>query len=144
MAMPDNLFNMPETSTRDETLIAAYAGVGRTLDDLPYTKEFDAVFAAVGGLFEQSQSAVFRRLQTLRKAGRLPKSSLRGVSPVAVTPEEEQLLVGLVVREAGTLGQRDQLPFTAKFDVVAAEFAAATRRELTPHDLWRLIARLAK
>jgi hypothetical protein len=142
--MPDNLFNIPETTTRDDALIAAYADARRTLDDLPYTREFDTLFATVGAQFDGNQGAVFRRLHTLRKAGRLPKSSLRGVSPVAVTPEEEQLLIGLVVREAGTLGQRDQLPFTPKFDVVAADFATATRRDLTPHDLWRLIARLAK
>ena len=142
--MPDNLFNIPEASSRDEALIAAYAGVRRTLDDLPYTREFDTLFEHVGSLFDQSQAAVFRRLHTLRKAARLPKSALRGVSPVAVTPEEEQLLVGLVIREVGTLGQRDQLPFTPKFDAVALDFATATRRDLTPHDLWRLIARLAK
>ncbi|XVJ59411.1 MAG: hypothetical protein HEQ23_08405 [Tepidisphaera sp.] len=141
--MGENLFDIPEVTGRDEALIAAYAASGRTLDDLPYTKEFEALFDAVKGEYA-SPAAAFRRLHTLRKAGKLPRANARGVSPAKVSEEDERLLISLVVRECGTLGQRDQLPLTPKFDVVAAEFLAATKRQMTPHDLWRLIARLAK
>jgi hypothetical protein len=142
--MADQLFDMPDLSLRDERLIAAYARTGRTLDDLPYTKEFDGLMGEVGGDFAGRPADAFRRLHTLRKASRLPKSALRGTSPAAVTPEEETLLIGLVVAEVGTLGQRDQLPFTPGFDKVYAAFNARCGRSLTPHDVWRLIARLAK
>jgi hypothetical protein len=142
--MADQLFDMPAVSERDERLIAAYARSGRTLDDLPYTKEFDAIMADIGPDFGGRPADAFRRLHTLRKAARLPKSALRGTSPAAVTPEEESLLVDLVVAQVGTLGQRDQLPFTPGFDKVHAAFNARFGRSLTPHDVWRLIARLAK
>ena len=104
----------------------------------------DAIMAAVGADFDGRADQVFRRLHNLRKQAKLPKSGLRGVSPAAVKPEEEELLVSLVVREAGSLGQRDQLPYTARFDAVHAAFNAAAGRSVDPHDLWRLIARLAK
>jgi hypothetical protein len=87
---------------------------------------------------------VFRRLHNLRKQARLPKSGLRGVSPAAVRPEEEDLLTTLVVKEVGSLGQRDQLPYTEAFARVHTAFNAAVGRSVPPHDLWRLIARLAK
>lgn len=147
--MPDNLFGQPDLSPRDlserdELLIRAYDIARRTLDDLPYTKEFDAIFAEVGHAFDHKQDQVFRRLHNLRKAGRLPKSGLRGVSPAAVKPEEEELLIALVKEHAGALGQRDQLPYTPPFDLIVDAFNRQTRRALPPHDVWRLIARLAK
>jgi hypothetical protein len=140
--MSDRLFDLPDFSDRDERLVAAYARAGRTLDDLPYTREFDALVAEAG--LGDAPADVFRRLHTLRKAGRLPKTSLRGTSPAAVTSEEESALIALVVAEAGSLGQRDRLPFTPAFDRVHTAFNARSGRSLTPHDLWRLVARLAK
>lgn len=142
--MPDNLFGIPDVSDRDQRLIEAYVAAGRTLDDLPYTREFEGVMAAVGEWFEGNDHAVFRRLHTLRKAARLPKLGVRGVSPVAVKPEEEELLVELVKGAAGTLGQRDQLPYTDAFEEISRAFNTRTERNLPPHDVWRLIARLAK
>lgn len=142
--MPDNLFNMPDLADRDQRLIGAYAAANRTLDDLPYTKEFDQILAAVAADFDGKPDQVFRRLHNLRKQAKLPKSGLRGVSPAAVKPEEEELLVSLIAKEAGSLGQRDQLPYTTKFDVIHAEFNRLTGRSMPPHDLWRLIARIAK
>lgn len=142
--MPENLFNIPDLADRDQRLINAYAAANRTLDDLPYTREFDQILAAVASDFDGRPEQVFRRLHNLRKQGKLPKSGLRGVSPAAVKPEEEEMVVGLITREAGTLGQRDQLPYTARFDAIHAEFNRATGRSMPPHDLWRLIARIAK
>jgi hypothetical protein len=142
--MSDNLFNLPGLTDRDQRLIEAYAAAGRTLDDLPYTKEFDRLLADVGPDFEGRADQVFRRLHNLRKQARLPKSGLRGVSPAAVKPEEKDLLTTLVVKEVGSLGQRDQLPYTEAFARVHTAFNAAVGRSVPPHDLWRLIARLAK
>jgi len=63
---------------------------------------------------------------------------------VHLSYEAEQLLIGLVVEAAGSLGQRDRLPYTEAFDLLAGDFAGRTGLNLTRHDLWRLIARLAK
>ena len=54
------------------------------------------------------------------------------------------MLRQLVIDAAGSLGQRDQLPYTPGFDDLNAQFNAGTGRSLAPHDLWCLIAKLAK
>lgn len=128
---------------RDAALVAAYERAGRTLDDLPYTDEFEALYAEVSAAGFDRRGA-FHRLHTLRKAGRLPRLGRVATRPTRVEPEEEAALLELVVAEAGSVGQRDQLPFTEGFDRVLAAFNARTGRDLRPHDLWRLIARLAK
>mgnify|MGYP000875762721 FL=1 len=134
-------------------IIAAYEVAGRTLDDLPYTPEFDGLYQAVRSHegwatvgTSASEREVLRRLHNLRKAGRLPKIGKAAVhtSPVKLSPEEEQTLAGLVIEVSGTLGQRDQLPYTDRFEAVVREFNQRTARAMTPHDVWRLVAKLAK
>ena len=58
--------------------------------------------------------------------------------------EHETLLEALVIEHAGSLGQRDRLPYTEGFDRLAERFNAQTGSSLGARDLWRLIARLAK
>ncbi len=129
----------------DARLIDAYRTVGRTLDDLPYTPEFERIFRALDGHSRGlAVRDVFHRLHNLRKAGRLPKVGRTTGTPPRIKPEEEELLRTMVVAAAGTLGQRDQLPYTPKFDTLAEEFNHRTGRSLEPHDVWRLVAKLAK
>jgi hypothetical protein len=61
-----------------------------------------------------------------------------------VTPEDEALLADLVRGAVGTLGQRDQLLYDPRFDALVQAFNARTGRNLSPHDVWRLVAKLAK
>ncbi|MFG0306561.1 MAG: acetylxylan esterase [Phycisphaerales bacterium JB040] len=145
---PASLFpGSPPPDQRDRALIAAYARAGRTLDALPYTPQFDAVFAEVsavsGGAFRSKRDA-FHRLHNLRKAGKLPRLGKAKDHPPSIEPDEESVLEGLVVEAVGSLGQRDRLPFTSDFDALAERFTERTGRRLSPHDLWRLIAKLAK
>ena len=130
----------------DQCVVDAYAGVGRTLDDLPYTDAFESLMARVRDAEPGAEHReVFHRLHTLRKAGRLPRLGVRGgVSPVRLSYEHEQMLIGMVVEAVGSLGQRDRLPYSETFDGLAERFAGRTGLNLTRHDLWRLIARLAK
>jgi len=44
----------------------------------------------------------------------------------------------------GSLGQRDQLPYSEQSGPLVAAFNQQTGRDLTPHDVWRLVAKLAK
>jgi hypothetical protein len=129
-------------------LIEAYAGAGRTLDDLPYTPEFDALVAAASPHYpDMDRYALFRRLHNLRKAGKLPKTppSARPAGlPVKLSPEEEAWLRDEVVGAVGSLGQRDQLPYSPRFDALVEAFNARTGRGLEPHAVWRLVAKLAK
>lgn len=128
----------------DEPLIAAYQRAGRTLDDLPYTPQWAALYAEAGPATGMHQREAFHRLHNLRKAGRLPRLGRAAGPPPRITPEEEADLAAHVTRLVGSLGQRDRLPFTPEFDTLVQNFNARTGRDLSPHDLWRIIAKLAK
>lgn len=132
-------------SEHDALLIAAYSRTGRTLDDLPYTSEFDEVLALVR---EQCPAfgarEVFHRLQNLRKAGKLPRTGSSVGRPPTIEEDESIVLAELVVQHAGTMGQRDRLPYSVAFEKVVAAFNEQTGRELSPHSVWRIVAKLAK
>lgn len=69
---------LPPLSSEDERLIDAYVRTGRTVDDLPYTDEFEQMCQDLG--INESRAArheVFRKLANLRKQGRLPRSNVR-------------------------------------------------------------------
>lgn len=133
------------SDAEDERLIHAYESAGRTLDDLPYTLEFEKLLAEADAAARgRTGREVLSRLLNMRKAGRLPKLGRAPASPVRVDPEEEAKLSDMVVEAAGGLGQRDRLPYTDGFDRIVERFNAETGRSLSPHELWRLVARLAK
>jgi len=129
----------------DRGLIAAYEAIGRTLDDLPYTEEFERLFvqahAEAAGLTRRD---AFHRLHTIRKRGDLARVGRSSTPPPKIEPAEEAALAGLVADAVGTLGQRDQLPYTPAFDGLVERFNARTGRQLPPHTVWRLVAKLAK
>jgi hypothetical protein len=126
----------------DELLVSVYRRLGRTLDDLPYTPEFDRLCAELARSDEPR--AVLHRLLTLRKAGKLPRIGRAPTPAVKLSPREDRLLASLVEAKVGGLSRRDQLPYTDGFDEVAAAFNERAGRELSPHTLWRLIGKLAK
>lgn len=122
-------------------LISAYERVGRTLDALPYTEDFERLCVLTG---VDDRREVLHSLQRLRKAGRLPRLGRAPDHPPRIDAEHESLLEALVVEHAGSLGQRDRLPYTEGFDRLLETFNTRTGSSLSAHDLWRLIARLAK
>jgi hypothetical protein len=144
--MPDTLF----PTNDDELLISVYQKQGRTLDDLPYTAEFERVFADMYGGETQSQTPgvcradVFHRLHNLRKAGKLPRLGRAKAPPPRIDAEEEQQLIALVEDEIGALSKRDQLLYQPAFEQIVARFNAATGRSLDHHAVWRIVAKLAK
>lgn len=136
------LFTDPVTMDAHETaLVAAYQSVGRTLDALPYTDDFERLCQHAHA---EDRREALHSLQRLRKAGRLPRLGRAPDHPPKIDAEHERLLEQLVVEHAGTLGQRDRLPYTEAFDRLLESFNAGTGSSLNAHDLWRLIARLAK
>ncbi|HYE62240.1 MAG TPA: hypothetical protein VD997_09605 [Phycisphaerales bacterium] len=134
----------PSLAQEDQLLIEAYQAAGRTLDDLPYTPEFETLYAAAGEPAGRDRRSVFHRLHNLRKAGKLPRMGRASEPAPKVTPEDEALLTRLVVDQVGTLGQRDQLPFDARFDHLVQAFCERTGRTMSQRDVWRLVAKLAK
>ncbi len=129
----------------DADLINGYKSCNRTLDDLPYTDEFESLFSTINAARpDLDKYALFRRLHNLRKAGKLPKSGRAATLPVKLQPKEESWLRDRVTAITGTLGQRDQLPYDPRFDKLVEEFNAHTGRALSPHSVWRVVAKLAK
>lgn len=122
-------------------LISAYERVGRTLDALPYTEDFERLCVLSG---VEDRREALHSLQRLRKAGRLPRLGRAPDHPPRIDAEHESLLEALVVEHAGSLGQRDRLPYTEGFDRLMETFNTRTGSSLSAHDLWRLIARMAK
>jgi hypothetical protein len=59
---------------KDEELVRAYVDIGKPLDNLPYTDEFNRLVQRIkAGNTDPDKHAVFTRLLTLRKQGRLPR-----------------------------------------------------------------------
>ncbi|GJM18892.1 MAG: hypothetical protein DHS20C14_11050 [Phycisphaeraceae bacterium] len=146
-APPPTLFGAGAlTPDADAALITAYERAGRTLDALPYTPEFEALLRDAGkasGVTTAPRDAL-HRLHNLRKAGRLPRLGRATERPPTIEPEQETLLGGLVVDAVGSMGARDRLPHTPEFDAIVERFNLKTGLELSHHDLWRVVAKLAK
>jgi hypothetical protein len=126
----------------DELLLSVYEKQGRTLDDLPYTPEFETIFEAMGD--GATRTGLFHRLHNLRKAGKLPRLGRATDKPPRIDPAQEELLVELVEAEIGQLSLRDRLPYTPAFDQIVCTFNAQAGLALSPHTVWRIIAKLAK
>jgi hypothetical protein len=143
MSQPTGLFGQPLQLDDDEAaLVAAYVEAGTTLDDLPYTEAFAQLHAKVG--LGRSQAEVFRRLHNLRKASKLPRLGRAATPAVKVNEEEEALLQRAVLARVRSLGERDSLLFTPEFDAIVEQFCKESGRALTAHDVWRLLAKIAK
>lgn len=116
-AMEDN--TLFETSG-DELLVSVYARQGRTLDDLPYTPEFEAIYSAIvggegdGGEAAISRRELFHRLHNLRKAGKLPRLGKAQGGRPRLNKEQEALLAEFVCGQVGQLSKRDQLLYTTR------------------------------
>jgi len=130
----------------DDLLTSVYQKQGRTLDDLPYTPQFEALYAALygGAADAPPRRQVLRRLHNLRKAGKLPRMGAAAGGRPRIEPEQETLLVSIVETEHGPISTRDQLPYTDGFQRIAERFASQTGLSLSNHDLWRVLAKLAK
>lgn len=128
-----------------DTLAKLYEQTGRTLDDLPYTDDFDQLAVKAKAAYPSLTTyTLFRKLHNLRKAGKLPRVGRPSTLPVKLEPAEENWLRERVIRAVGTLGQRDRLPYHPDFDAVVESFNTHTGRTLAPHAVWRLVAKLAK
>jgi len=145
--MPDELL-FPTSD--DDLLISVYQKQGRTLDDLPYTDAFETLYASMygedGSADEHmpTRAQVFHRLHNLRKAGKLPRMGRAQGERPRVTAQQEALLAAVVEEAVGALSKRDQLLYTPEFEQLCTRFNAEASLDLSRHDIWRLVAKLAK
>ncbi len=135
----------PALSREDQRLVETVYELGRPIDDLPYTDAFDELVRRQREIGDQREYAdLFHRVLNLRKAGRMPSLGRSDRMPIVLSESETELLFDLIAQSAGTVGQRDRLPYTPEFDRVVEQFNRATNRHLSAHDVWRLVARVAK
>lgn len=141
----DRLFDDPGKATPDRKRLAdLYQELGRTADDLPYTTHFETLYDAYVSGFpapKPSHSEVWRHLLTTRKRGELPKLGAARSTPPEVDPADVERLRRLL---GDDIGKRDRLPYTPRFDELVSEFNRGRRRAFSPHQIWRLVATLAK
>lgn len=144
--VPGTLFSGIEqrVPVKRDLLISLYEKIGRTADDLPYTPHFESLYSAYAsaqGDPKPTRQEVWRHLLNLRKAGKLPKLGEARSMPPEVSEEDRTRLRELL---GDDLGKRDRLPYTPRFDGLVDEFNRTQTRPLSPHLVWRLVARMAK
>jgi hypothetical protein len=132
----------PGLDAEEQSLRAQYERTGVTLDALPYTEAFAGLCERLerGG----DERAVLSKLQNMRKARKLPTMPRAATPRVRLDAEQEAELATLVEAHAGSLGRRDGLPYTPAFDALLTAFNTRFGLALSHHDLWRLIAKVAK
>lgn len=136
---------VPKLSKQDEQLVGMYSHLGKPVDALPYTTEFEHICKEVyGKADQQTLHNAFHRLLNLRKARRLPRMGRFFAERSPLSVDEHEMLSNLIARSAGTIGHRDALPFTQEFDLIVEAFNRQTGRDLDPHTIWRMVARVAK
>jgi catechol 2,3-dioxygenase-like lactoylglutathione lyase family enzyme len=132
-----------KVAVKAEALGEIYQSINRTADDLPYTPHFESLYSSYASKLEQkpTRQEVWRHLLNLRKAGKLPKLGEARSRPPKIDAESESRLRELL---GADVGKRDRLPYTKRFDDLVNEFNKTQPRRLSPHLVWRIVARLAK
>jgi catechol 2,3-dioxygenase-like lactoylglutathione lyase family enzyme len=134
----------PKIPAKREWLVRLYEQIGRTADDLPYTPQFEKLFDQYGQKHSDpkpTRKEVWRHLLNLRKGGKLPRlGEARSESP-EVSDEAEEILRKLLGED---IGKRDRLPYTDRFNELVDAFNKTQPRPISPHLVWRLVAKLAK
>jgi hypothetical protein len=70
----DEALSLPPLSADDQHLVDAYVQVGRVVDQLPYSTDFEGLVKRVGSQFTlEVKYRIYQRLLALRKRGRLPR-----------------------------------------------------------------------
>ena len=130
--------------TRREALTQIYVQIVRTADDLPYTPQFEQLYGLYTAAVpdpKPTHAEVWRHLLNLRKGGKLPKLGEARTDSPEIDPEAEGTLRNLLGKD---IGKRDRLPYSERFDALVDRFNQTRARPLSPHLVWRLVARLAK
>jgi catechol 2,3-dioxygenase-like lactoylglutathione lyase family enzyme len=151
---PHALFSgvTPKVSLNATLLAELYQRADRTADDLPYTPQFEQIHAAYAESFPEprpDRAETWRHLLNLRKRGDLPKLGAARSRPPASDDQTVALLREVLASEfGGRIGRRDRLPYSPEFDRISESFNRARSRQgqgpLAPHQLWRLVALIAK
>jgi catechol 2,3-dioxygenase-like lactoylglutathione lyase family enzyme len=133
-----------KVAPKRQLLIQLYEKVGRTADDLPYTPHFEKLYEPYTSAHadpKPSRAEVWRHLLNLRKGGKLPKLGEARSKPPALPGDSIEHLKVLL---GADIGKRDRLPYTDRFEELIDSFNKTLPRPLSPHQIWRAVATLAK
>lgn len=143
--MPSIFDDVKPLSAADQRLVDGYVASGRTTDDLPYSPEFDDFLRTLRDSGdERTEQEIVNRLFRLRKSARLPVLGLRSAPIGSVSPQDVELANFLLNKTVGSVGSRDQLPYTPRFETMFEAYNRDATRPLDKHQFWRLLARIAK
>ena len=134
----------PKIAPKKNVLATIYKNIARTADDLPYTPHFESLYASYTkqlGDEKPTRQEVWRHLLNLRKAGNLPKLGPAKSKPPKLDKDEEHRLRKLL---GDDIGKRDRLPYTPRFDDLVTAFNKPLSKKISPHLVWRIVAKLAK
>ena len=134
----------PKIAAKKNVLATIYKNIARTADDLPYTPHFESLYASYTrqlGEPKPTRQEVWRHLLNMRKAGDLPKLGPAKSKPPKLDKQEESRLRDLL---GDAIGKRDRLPYTPRFDQLVTDFNRPLTKKLSPHVVWRIVAKLAK
>jgi hypothetical protein len=132
----------------DRRLIAAYVRAAVTLDAIPYSSAMDEILRYLARPSGDART-VLDRLTYLRKSGRLPqlgRDRTLVVSLDRMTDVHFEWLTNWVRVKLGSIGRRDQLPYSDDFDVLFEEFVKQfpDMRDINKNEVWLAVARRAK
>jgi catechol 2,3-dioxygenase-like lactoylglutathione lyase family enzyme len=133
-----------QVPVKREALIQVYQQIGRTADDLPYTPHFETLYLSYANQHAEprpTRQEVWRHLLNLRKGGKLPRMGEARSAPPELDAESRNRLRQML---GSDIGKRDRLPYTKRFDELVDSFNQTLPRNLSPHQVWRLVATLAK
>jgi hypothetical protein len=143
-AMSDFLRESPPLPLEDQRLVNLYAEIGLPSDTLLYSPEFDVFLNRLRAAGDNRPTQeIARRLLQLRKAARLPRVGHVAYPSIELPETDFDLVQYLLRNHLGTLGSRDQLPYTELFDRIWTEYNRRATRTLDRHQFWRLVARVS-
>jgi hypothetical protein len=113
-----------------------------TRDALPYTDEFERLYAEFGHRASETitRHRFWRMLSNAAKRGGW-KGKQRGEPGPELTHQQEDILRGMLT---GKLGSRDGLAYTTELGVVLEQFNSNSGLSLTEQQLWRAIGNISK
>lgn len=136
---------MKYSEATKEFVLKLLAEIELPRDALPYTDDFDTLKAK----YEKHQRTTlddvgfWRMLSSVGKGGGLgTKGTKKKAPPTPSLTADEQLEILRLMPDG--IGNRDHLPYTAKFDDLHRRFVKLTGKKLDKHEFWRGLSRVAK
>lgn len=143
MSDKPNIFKPSKLTHTDVRLVELFSKVGKSLDSLPYTEEFDKIYIEAKHLDGiSSERDLLDRLLRLRKSGRLPRLDKPTNEKPDLSPEQLDQVASWLRNQIDTMSVREEIPYTEAFDRLADQFKSLLDRDLSRNTVWRILISL--